>query len=515
MTYSRRGPPSCKGSLTRLVLSLGLSLFGWAGVPSSGFAQPVAHPQQAAPLAANEQKVQDSEPVDVKLAAGESLDPKGGTTVLDPYMIVTNASSARRVIHRGLSLIEPEQGGLLGFLARAGYVGLDYYLEYLSSVTAHELGHYGELRRVGARNARLDLSRIWYFGFGGALYSDAATPVSLRSTDGGMQLLQQNPGFVGTSQEKMAIAGRGDAMEVLIATEILKEAVKKGGKLRPLEAVSYVWSHNSVVNLTRLLTSGNYGSIDIAHAGADADVVAYNQYSLFHSLFPYPLEDPRWRHYPRPEGIDKTLANAPPTIQRPSWAGGDVALHNYFLMRDYGEGRRERRDPHQIGVMVFNVVDPYTLASFYAAGRYLALGDRNQQLPPRWVPQFNGYFGVPGPQYEAAWHLPTRRGLVSTALRLGVSPELASAIGVGIDDVRIPRTRLFCSVSGELIYQRDGTPVDESTVGGTLTTEVTVPLGNVLRLGIYHLYQSPGVWSPSRFGLRENHTVGVTGSVLF
>jgi hypothetical protein len=65
----------------------------------------------------------------------------------------------------------------------------------------------------------------------------------------------------------------------------------------------------------------------------------------------------------------------------------------------------------------------------------------------------------------------------------------------------------------ELIFQKDGTPIDDSTRGGTVTAEIMAPVGNNSSIGGYYLYQSEGIWSPYRFGLHENHTVGITFSL--
>ena len=446
----------------------------------------------------------------LKLALGRVFNTRNDT-ILEPYMIGTNATSTRRLIHQTLSLIEPQQQGAWGVVTRLGYVGLDYYLEYLVSVSAHELGHYGEMQVVGLREPRLDIGSLWLLGFGGAGYQDSPMPVRLSSRGGGIRALQQDTGFAGTSQEKMAISGRGDVLEILLSREILKEVRKRNERIQYLEAFSYFWNHGKPLKLVG--TYRTYGSIDILNAGAESDLAAYNRYSLFHRLFPYPLEDSRWGEYPQSEDVSGVVDELPADIQRPAWPGGEVALYNYFLMRDYLEGRKSNKDPHQIGIRVFNVIDPYTLTSLYVAGRYLINGKKDEEVLPRWVPQFNGYLAVPGPQYGLAWYIPTvGEALLNIEMRLGISPELAGAVEIKLEDLAIPHTKLWCSVGGEFIFQNDGTPVKDHVVGGTVSTELTAPIWKKLRAGFYHLYQSEGVWSPYKSGLRSNQVLGVTFS---
>lgn len=494
-----------KKTLQGITLSLALTFSPFYDSPVQ--AQPTSQPVKSLPTSEEQNNTTDI----LKLALGKSsrID-----TVLEPFMIVSNAASLRRVLHNSLFVIQPEQEGISGSILRLGHFGLDYYLEYLFSVSAHELGHYGELVANAVRNPNIDLNGLWLLNYGGASYRDAQTPVQLSTSPNGLRILEQDSNFVGTSQEKMAIAGRGEAIELLLAREMLKEVAKRDRNIQALEASSYFWNHSKILKGISLLTSGRYGSTDMYSAEGDTDTVAYNRYSLIHKLFPYSLSDSQWKNYPHNKSIDEFIANLPADIQRPSSSEGEVMLYNYFLLKDNLENKRKFKDPHQIGVRLFSFLDPYSLTSMYAVSKYLLTADKNQRLPPAWMPQFNGYLGVPGPQYGLAWFIPSAKGLLNPELRLGFSPEFASAVGMGLDDLKIPRTRLSCNLGVEFIYQRDGTPIDDSTIGGTLTTELKIPITNKLGIGVYHLYQSDGIWSPYRFGLRENHTIGITLNLL-
>ena len=59
-----------------------------------------------------------------------------------------------------------------------------------------------------------------------------------------------------------------------------------------------------------------------------------------------------------------------------------------------------------------------------------------------------------------------------------------------------------------MIVQQDGTiPFDETVIGGTAQAAVGVPIGNLI-LRPYALWQSEGAWSPRRFGMNEDITIG-------
>lgn len=153
---------------------------------------------------------------------------------------------------------------------------------------------------------------------------------------------------------------------------------------------------------------------------------------------------------------------------------------------------------HTTGISIFNALDPYTLYSFLGIGKYLATGNPTQTLPPRAVPQLNGYLAVPEPLYEMCWYVPWKKGVLSAALRGGNAVENYAALRLGLQHVSWKNMQLSGLVEG----------ISGESVGIAVHGSVLFPMAG-MKVGPTFSYKSEGVWTPFMNGLPKRYVAGI------
>lgn len=187
----------------------------------------------------------------------------------------------------------------------------------------------------------------------------------------------------------------------------------------------------------------------------------------------------------------------------PSAYTRDLAIYNNIVDEIYTDDNTADRIKRQsIAVGIFNAVDPYALTSFWGVGRYVISARPSQQLPPFWVPQLNGYVGIPGPLYEACWYA-GEKTMYSLAVRLGLEPEESIALRAGIAKTLLWKKMKFSAV-GEILHAGSN--------GGTVHAELSFPVGQ-LHLGPAYSFKSEDIWTPLVSGLPRQHIFGVVAGL--
>ncbi len=152
-----------------------------------------------------------------------------------------------------------------------------------------------------------------------------------------------------------------------------------------------------------------------------------------------------------------------------------------------------------LGMSVWNALDPYFWMATAEVGRYLIQGNRTTDLPPVWIPQLNGYMGVPGPLYEACWYLPVQ-GVFSAAVRGGIAPSKSLALRLGVDHLPL-LLGIELTALTEVIRQ-------DQENGASVHAEFAFPFKRFM-LGPTVSYKTPEVWTPFAYGFEADATIGI------
>ena len=440
-----------------------------------------------------EESVEDSAPLNFELAGSFTL---GSNIFLDPHMLATNASTALSGIELALSPIyEIEAEGIIGILQRSATIGGNFYGNIvLTFLPHHELWHFGE-GQTANNDPRLDLSG-WLALEGYTIPQNyqniSATGITLRNG----QFIRTD--FNGENHplpaERMLINGAGVRGSIMLSREIFTRAVDQGWSIS--DALAYIQGHSDI----------------LMYFPGEIDFENYSRSSFLNRYFPYNPDDRRWEGASR-SGVREYFAPLRNTkkIPAPEYQAALYNYHQYILHSEYGIAP----NPHQRSVaLVSGLVNPHTWNFVYQILDYIFTGDRKVVPLPSWVPEVNGYWGVPGPYYEAAWYVPIQGGVLTLDARLSPSPELSAAVGMHLVEFPLPGG-FDISVGGELISQQDGTiPFNETTTGGTAEAALGLPIGSNLIIRPYFLWQSEGVWSPRRFSMNEDLTIGTEVEVV-
>ena len=375
-------------------------------------------------------------------------------------MLTDIGDSSNSLLQFGMSFLQPEDDGVLGVLERTGYLGLDTYATLILATINHEFGHLFQYRNIGFNDNHLDLSEIYFLD--GSIHRNELIQYSHFNNRGDRNAI--------LGEEAMAVSGSGLLRNSLLAERILEDSIQNGLSLQ--DSLSYIIYHSDI---TRMVLSNINQEVNEGDYENDADV------------------------YSRELQINTSIHGP----RNPDLSQGEMD-EIITEVRGIIQNNESPRDS-QLGVAILNGLDPHSIAAAYNIINYLITGDDDPIALPQWVPQINGYLGVPGPILELKMNYPFRDGIISGGIRGGYFPEASFAAEFGFRNISVGENGVEISGRIEAGLRKDGSILfDETIVGVGGSVEIEMPMTQNSDMIMRYTFEPKRFWSPNTFYRQDN-----------